>query len=347
MTRDLDTFLVALYTIIADLYQLYIAPSKPRRPGHKPKLSDPEVLTLLICAECLGWSERRLVEQVHKHWLGYFPHMLSQSAFNRRARDLAGVMARLTPLLAERIAAEQREEERLDLEAYQALDGLLVPLMRRCRGERHRWFASEASVGRGGSDQEWVYGCRLLIAVKADGEISGFVVGPGATGERWLAEALLCWRHDPEASPASPADLPPPHPRAGDPHEYVGPTGPIWPREGVGRMSNGPYVSDNGFRGRMWYRHWEIDHTAQVLTPPKLEGDNVKDWQKGYNGLRQIVETVNAHLRSDFHISFPNAHSFAGLICRISSKLAALNFGILLNRLLGRPNLAFATLFNF
>jgi len=33
MTLDLDTFLVALYTITDDLYRQYGAPRKPSRPG--------------------------------------------------------------------------------------------------------------------------------------------------------------------------------------------------------------------------------------------------------------------------------------------------------------------------
>ena len=36
MTVDLDTFLVALYTIVDDLYQEHFAPLKPQRPGKRP-----------------------------------------------------------------------------------------------------------------------------------------------------------------------------------------------------------------------------------------------------------------------------------------------------------------------
>ncbi len=33
MTIDTDTFLVALYTVVDDLYRLQFAPAKPKRPG--------------------------------------------------------------------------------------------------------------------------------------------------------------------------------------------------------------------------------------------------------------------------------------------------------------------------
>ena len=54
MAIDLDTFLVALYTIVDDLYQQHAAPVKPVRPGPPPTVSDSEVLTLAVCAQWWG-----------------------------------------------------------------------------------------------------------------------------------------------------------------------------------------------------------------------------------------------------------------------------------------------------
>ena len=47
---DLDTFPVALYNIVDNLYQANIAPLLPVRCGPKPRLSDREMLTLALCA---------------------------------------------------------------------------------------------------------------------------------------------------------------------------------------------------------------------------------------------------------------------------------------------------------
>ena len=92
MEIDLGAFLVIVYSVVDDLYRSKYAPAKPRRRGHKPELSDSEVLTLALLAQ---WqqsrSESAFVEYVTKHWQEYFPRMLTQGAFNRRARDLAGV----------------------------------------------------------------------------------------------------------------------------------------------------------------------------------------------------------------------------------------------------------------
>jgi hypothetical protein len=83
---------------------------------------------------------------------GYFPRLLSQSAFNRRMRDLGEVLGQLGPALAQHV------EQTLGPAAYEVLDGVPVPLMRRCRSERHRLFGDEAGLGCGGSDREWYYG---------------------------------------------------------------------------------------------------------------------------------------------------------------------------------------------
>ena len=230
MTLDFDTFLVALYTKIDDLYLLHFAACKPRRPGPRPKLSDSEVLTLAICAQWSGRSEREVVRYAHQHWRSYFPNLLSQSETNRRIRDVAGLLVCLVPLVGAQLGSE--------LAAYQVMDGMPVPLMRKCRGKKHRLFADEAGFGIGGSDREWYYGCRVLLAVSPDGVITGFVLASAGTQERWLADYLLCWRLDRYALPWEPADLPPSNKRNSS--AYIGPKGSIWPRDGVGEPSSGP-----------------------------------------------------------------------------------------------------------
>ena len=105
MTLDLNTFLTALYTIVDDSYKRFLAQNKPSRPGKRPEVSDSEVLTLMLCAQWSGKSERRFVAYVAEHWGSYFPRMLTQSAFNRRSRDLAGVVVGLSAVAAEQLGA--------------------------------------------------------------------------------------------------------------------------------------------------------------------------------------------------------------------------------------------------
>lgn len=336
MTLDLDTFLTALYTIVDDFYERSLAQHKPTRPGKRPELSDSEVLTLMLCAQWLDKSERRFVGYVTEHWRSYFPRMLTQSAFNRRSRDLAGVVVGLSAVVAEQLGAH--------VAAYQSIDSVPVPLMRRCRGKRHRLFGDDAAIGKGGSDRDFYYGCKLLLGVSPDGVITGFMLAPASTEDRWVAESFLCWRANPRAQPYKPSDLPSPYRRNG--RKYVGATGPVWPRSAAGRASVQPYLGDNGFFGAWWQDHWRERYGATVLAPKNYRGDGAQAARRRHSGWKQVVETINGHLENVFGLHFPGARSKWGVLSRVASKVAALNLGILLNRLFGRPDMAVATLFN-
>lgn len=334
MAVDLDTFLVAVYTLIDDLYRATCAAHKPRRRGARPAMSDSEVLTLLVCGQWQRRSEHDLVRHAATHWRAYFPRLLSQSAFNRRARDLAGVLAALVPELARQLGAA--------LAGYHVVDGVPVPLARRVRGTRRRLFGEdEAAIGRGGADRDWYFGCQLLLDVTDTGAVSGFVLGPANTDARYLADALWCWRADPAATPWTAADLPAAHRRGG---RHVGPTGRIGPRGGVGAFDRGPYLADRGLRGAGWAAHWRAEYGVTVLTHASYAGPAATADRRWHAAARQVVETVNQHLTDDFALAFPGAKTRWGLLGRLAAKLLAFNIGLWLNRLVHRPPFAFATL---
>lgn len=343
MDIDVDTFLTTVYCVVDELYQARYAPHKPLRPGAAPRMSDSEVLTVVILAQ---WqqdrSERAFLRYARAHWRGYFPRLLSQSAFNRRARDLLGVLCRLGPQVGALVAALLAAPP-----TYAVLDTVPVPLMRRCRGERHRCFADEAAVGRGGSDRAWYYGLSLLTVVRADGALSGFVLGPATTEERWLADALLRWRQDPAAPPPTAEDLAPvlgPTHKAGGTRR--GPTGPLGPRGAVGAPSALPYLADLGFAGATWQAHWRAAYGAAVLTKADyaaaLEAERAPA-EQWLSRLRQVIETANAVLADLLGLKFPRARTYWGLLTRVAAKIAAFNILLYLNHRHDRPTFAYAT----
>jgi hypothetical protein len=364
MELDLDTFLATVYCVVDELYEAQFAPRKPVRPGPRPELADSEVLTLMVLAQ---WqpdrSETAFVAWARDHWRAYFPRLLSQSAFNRRARDLTPVLCALGPAVHARLVQELRARgappdatgadqataaaDLADLaDLVEVFDGVPVPLLRRCRGDRHRLFAEEADVGRGGSDKDWFYGVRLLGSVARLGTVTGFVIGPAATGERWLAEALLRWRRWPTAPAPRAAELAPllgPTHLAGG--ERRGPTGPLRARHGAGRPAPGPYLGDLGFCGAAWQAHWRADYGATVLTPAsaatQVIPEQVGQATRWLAGLRQIVETAFGWLTAHFHLAFPRAHTYQGLLARLGAKVAAFNLGVYVNHRAGRDPFAF------
>jgi hypothetical protein len=66
-------------------------------------MSDSVVLTVVVLTPGQqNRSEGTFLHCVRPHWCAYVPRVLSQSAFNRRARDLLGVLGTLGPLLSRR-----------------------------------------------------------------------------------------------------------------------------------------------------------------------------------------------------------------------------------------------------
>ena len=59
--------------------------------------------------------------------------------------------------------------------------------------------------------------------------------------------------------------------------------------------------------------------------------------QRLFNAIRQMIETVNAQLSSQFNIEVNYAHTWWGLCTRLYTKLAAHTLCIFINRLLGKP----------
>jgi hypothetical protein len=335
MNSDLDTFLVRLYTIVDDLYNIYVAPHKPIRRGHVPELSDSEVVTLAILEQGYGTSEQAFWQYVNQHLRTYFPRLIDRTCFNRRTHDLYGVMARLVPIVAAIMQTESR---------YEVIDTVPVELMSRCRGDRYHLFNCEASIGHGGSDREWYYGCKLLLSVTEHGAVTGFAVAPAATEDRWVAEFFLCWRHDPTAEPWTPQDLPRSHKKGGG---RRGATGYIYGRTSAGPPSAVPYLADVGFSGAVWEEHWRLDYDSRVITKQGQDKHAAQVWCHEICSRRQVIETVNAQLVDVLHLRLPRARSIWGLLTRLAAKVLACNIGRLINSDMGRPAFALATLFTF
>lgn len=328
MEPDFDTFLVAVYTEIDTLLS---SAQPPVRPGPPPRMSDTAVLTLVVIGHWGGSSERGLLRWAETYLRSSFPVILSQSAFNRRVRQLGPRCVHLLLALAEVLGVATSP--------YQVVDTTAVPLARRCRGARQRLFADEAAVGHGGVDRQFSYGSKLLLAVAADGPISGVVLGPADTQDRWLGDALLTWRMTPDGIPWTVADIPR---RSRRGHGRVGPTGPRWWPDSVGAPGLGLYLADRGFGGDAWRDHWAADTAAWVLTDQHPVSTAAT--RHSHHHGRQVIEPVNGLLAGVFHLAYPRAKTMGGVVTRVAATCTAFNRGVWGNRLFGRPDLAVGTL---
>jgi hypothetical protein len=327
MELDLETFLVALYVIVDDLYQSHIIPCLPACGGPPAQMSDSEVLCLGLAAQWrsgVPWkSERSIMRYVRKHLRHLFPTVLTQSAFNRRLRRLWGAFL----LLQDAVAAHLGRGE------YDVMDGFPIPVAHGARSFHPGWLADIARIGKGGNDR-YFYGVRMMMVVNHQGVATGWALASGNVQERWVAELLFSIRAGvPRVQ--GPLDAQGQQPKMPPPEEWMAavPSG--------GAASNKPILSDSGFRGDDWLQHWAHAYGARV-TPLSKAAPRAE--RRLFSSARQVVETTFANLTESFGLKYPGAHSTWGLLMRVAAKVAAYNLGIMMNRLLGRPDFAFATL---
>jgi hypothetical protein len=331
-TLDLDTFLVGLYTITDDLYKATY-PVTQTKPGAKPIMSDSEVITLALCTQWLKWPERKVINYVKNHWQSYFPFLLSQSAYHKRFIALAKRLVCLVPRVETEISHF--------ISHYEVFDCVPVPLMKRCRGERTRLFKPQiANIGRGGSDMEWYYGVKLGLAASSGGLVTGFILAPARTSDRWPAEYLFYYRHQRQGRLARAEDL---RYRG---KQRRGPGGAIWPKQGSGQNQPELYLTDRGFNGAWWSEHWQSQHQALVLNPDSYQGPDASELRHLHSSFRQVIEQVNEHLSDDLGLNRIGARSPLGLLARVAAKLLAFNIGVWLSQIFKRPTFALSTLFN-
>lgn len=94
MTTDLEALVVAAY-VFADEYPV------PARPGRRPAVSDAELVALAVSQAAMGISsDRQFLGLVARILPGWFPHLPSQSQYNRRLRGLVELISAVQLRLA-------------------------------------------------------------------------------------------------------------------------------------------------------------------------------------------------------------------------------------------------------
>lgn len=90
---------------------------------------------------------------------------------------------------------------------------------------------------------------------------------------------------------------------------------------------------DKGYLSAPLAKTLREEHAVDLRTPPRRNArtppspGRVSLW----NGLRQVIETVNAQLTEQFGIGTHGAHTFGGLGARLETKLTAHTLCLALN----------------
>ncbi len=147
MTPDLEALVVAGY-VFADEYPV------PARPGPPPLVSDAELVALAVCQSAMGISSDRQFLGLVSHRLpGWFPHLPSQSQYNRRLRGLTGLLT----------VVQQRLARLLDSGGPRLADGTLIGVANYAGCVKRSEFAGCAAYGYCAAKSEYVWGVRLVL----------------------------------------------------------------------------------------------------------------------------------------------------------------------------------------
>lgn len=186
MDMDFDTLLIGLYLIVCAWLkaggQAYIRPAG----GSPPTFSDGEMLTLLLAHQLAQatWQERRWLRWLTKNgYRAWFPALPSQSAYNRRARNLAGVLRALRVSLAQPVLAA--------LPPSAVVDGTAIKVRHWRRHGKHHLALPEADLGYCAAKREFFYGYRLVALVTTTGILIEWTLLPASGDERDGLESML------------------------------------------------------------------------------------------------------------------------------------------------------------
>jgi len=287
-----------MYVTIDDHYRALPAALKPR--GEQAGCSDSELLTMLIVSECMGWQQSGRVpfQCETEHVSQWARHRDLFSHQPDRTRLNRRRRALVATLLAVRCRVLAALPPAHDRQCV--VDSLPIPVLafHLVPGANNagHWRSWGADYGRVTSKQQTIFGYKLHLLVTLGGVIRDYVLAPASAHDVLLAPELL-GEHD---------DL--------------------------------VVLGDKGYISAPLAETLREEHALHLLTPPRKNAlapaphARVSLW----NGLRQVVETVNEQLTAQFAIGRHGAHTFGGLAARLEAKLTAHTLCLALNWQLGK-----------
>ena len=98
---DRTNFIITVYCLVCEQYQIIKSQHKIRRGGFAPTLTDEEVMTIEICGEYFKLNtDQDIYDYFREHYQAYFPRLVDRSLFVRQAANLwqvkAAIQQRLT-----------------------------------------------------------------------------------------------------------------------------------------------------------------------------------------------------------------------------------------------------------
>ena len=181
---NIETLLTIVYVLVDDWYLAKGSKFLVGKVGRKPRFSDSEMMCLMIAEDYIPYpAETQYIEFIRANHCDLFPELLSQSQFNRRARQLR--------LLVEELRREWLRELAVLEEGRYLLDTKPVPVVGYKRTKSHSEFRGSADYGYCASRKLFYFGYKLVMVSTLDGLPIVYDLVPANTDERQAAEVVL------------------------------------------------------------------------------------------------------------------------------------------------------------
>lgn len=188
MIENFDDFCLWMYVIVDDIWR-QMAPLF-KRPGPQPECSDSELLTMALVGECREWDEETTMLSQWREHVDLFPHIPTQSRFNRRRRALLSAFNIIRQTLLSVLD--------LSVGGQGAIDSLPVPVVKfhLVPGSRGDWACHGADFGKVASKKLTIFGFKLHLLVSLGGLILDFELAPASAADLTIGAELLAEHTD-------------------------------------------------------------------------------------------------------------------------------------------------------
>jgi hypothetical protein len=179
-----DYFIIMVYCLVCEHYQVITAQTPIRRRGFPPALTDEEVITMEICGEYFGlYEDEDIHEYFCAHYQHFFPKLRERTGFVRQAANLWMIKAMIQQRLTQ-VSGQAADD-------VQIIDTLPLPVCTYTRSQRDRCFKPEADYGYCAAKDLHYYGFKLGLRISRVGMIIHYSLLPARPHDSRLLDDLI------------------------------------------------------------------------------------------------------------------------------------------------------------
>lgn len=170
MITEFEDFCTWVFVIVDDIWRR-VAPFF-KRPGPDPICSDSELIAMTLIGECREWHMETDLLSSMRGYKHLFPHIPSQSRYNRRRRNLMQAINLIRQVLLHSLDLSQDQQCIIDSLPVPALQFHLVP------SSTADWKAFGGAFGKVTTKKQTIFGYRLHLLISLSGLIMDFELTP-------------------------------------------------------------------------------------------------------------------------------------------------------------------------